>query len=428
MTGVDWIGDLPADWVCRPLKHLARLTTGITPPTDSPENYADDAEGYPWVRPEDLDEKGAPTTASRSLSALGWSLVRPVPAGSSLVCCIGSIGKIGFVAEQVATNQQITAASFYRNQRFMFFALSAARTELEVASTGNVLRILNSERLGKTALPVPPEREARAIAAFLDRETRKIDALVEEQRRLIELLKEQRQALISRAVTKGLDPHARMKPSGVEWLGDVPEHWQVRRLGAIFSEIAEPGDGDMPIFSVSIHHGVSDTELNDEELDRKVSRSDDRSKYKRVQPSDLVYNMMRAWQGGFGSVQAVGMVSPAYVVARPKTVLSTIYIEALLRTPRAVEEMRRRSRGITDFRLRLYWDEFKDMSVALPPPEEQNDITRVMAAADAQAEALMSESSVLVDLLQERRSALIAAAITCKIDVRAVVTNQEDAE
>ena len=164
----------------------------------------------------------------------------------------------------------------------------------------------------------PPLAEQIRIAAFLDQETAKIDGLVAEQRRLMELLKEKRQAVISHAVTRGLNPDAPFKPSGIEWLGDVPEHWDVRRIATVFREIMEPGNDELPILSVSIHHGVSDKEIDDDDMDRKVARSEDRSKYKRVAPGDLVYNMMRAWQGGFGTVTVEGMVSPAYVVARPQ--------------------------------------------------------------------------------------------------------------
>lgn len=104
--------------------------------------------------------------------------------------------------------------------------------------------------------------------------------------------------------------YPKYKDSGVEWLGRIPAHWDVLRAAHLFKEVAEQGSEDLPILSVSIHDGVSDDELNDEELDRKVTRSEDRSKYKKVQPGDLVYNMMRAWQGGFGTVRVTGMVSP----------------------------------------------------------------------------------------------------------------------
>ena len=276
-----------------------------------------------------------------------------------------------------------------------------------------------TEAFNDFVFPLPPYSEQISIAAFIDCETAKIDSLVAEQHRLMELLKEKRQAVISNAVTKGLNPHALMKPSGIEWLGDVPDHWEVMRMGNLFREVGEPGTDELPILSVSIHHGVSDKEVPEEELERKVTRSDDRSKYLRVSPGDLVYNMMRAWQGGFGTVTVEGMVSPAYVVARPRKQFETIFIEQLLRTPQAIEQMRRHSRGITDFRLRLYWDEFKNIRVPLPPPEEVTAICACVKAMDETFHNMASISERAVDLLLERRTALIFAAATGQIDVRA---------
>ncbi|MDZ4114599.1 MAG: restriction endonuclease subunit S, partial [Xanthomonadaceae bacterium] len=265
---------------------------------------------------------------------------------------------------------------------------------------------------------VPPLDEQSAIVAFLDRETGKIDALIAEQEKLLTLLAEKRQATISHAVTRGLNPNAPMKDSGVAWLGEVPTHWDMDRMGALYRETAELGNDDLPILSVSIHDGVSDKELNDAELDRKVTRSDDRSKYKRVLPNDLTYNMMRAWQGGFGSVAVAGQVSPAYVVATPRRELRTVFVEQLLRTPHAIEQVRRYSRGITEFRLRLYWDEFKNIRIALPPLAEQDEILSAIASMTETYDALSGEAKHAIDLLKERRSALIATAITGKIDVR----------
>jgi len=131
------------------------------------------------------------------------------------------------------------------------------------------------------------------------------------------------------------------KNSGVEWLGEVPAHWSVHRISELYREVAEPGHDELPILSVSIHDGVSDDEAEPDDEGRKVNRSDDRSKYKQVRPNDLVYNMMRAWQGGFGSVKVLGMVSPAYVVARPRNDAPSGLVELMLRTAGAIEEMRR---------------------------------------------------------------------------------------
>jgi type I restriction enzyme S subunit len=141
-------------------------------------------------------------------------------------------------------------------------------------------------------------------------------------------------------------PYPTYRKSGVEWLGEVPRHWRVERVGSLFHEAIEEGEHDLPVLSVSIHDGVSDRELAEHEIDRKISRSDDRTKYKKVIPGDLVYNMMRAWQGGFGSVVVTGMISPAYVVARPAVSLDTTFIEMVLRTPQAITEMKRYSKGV----------------------------------------------------------------------------------
>ncbi|WP_348682671.1 restriction endonuclease subunit S [Acidovorax soli] len=202
-SGVEWLGEVPGHWEVRQLKHLARLTTGMTPPTDEHENYEEN--GFPWVRPEDIDESGAITKASKFLSEKGKALARLIPAGASLICCIGTIGKVGIVDENVSTNQQITAATFLGDPRYFYFTTCAARVELENSATGNVLKILNTERLGETKYPSPPLTEQTTIAIYLDSETAKLDTLMYEARTAIILLQERRTALISAAVTGQID-------------------------------------------------------------------------------------------------------------------------------------------------------------------------------------------------------------------------------
>ena len=202
-SGVEWLGEVPGHWEVRQLKHLARLTTGMTPPTDEHENYEEN--GFPWVRPEDIDESGAITKASKFLSEKGKALARLIPAGASLICCIGTIGKVGIVDENVSTNQQITAATFLGDHRYFYFTTCAARVELENSATGNVLKILNTERLGETKYPSPPLTEQTTIAIYLDSETAKLDTLMYEARTAIILLQERRTALISAAVTGQID-------------------------------------------------------------------------------------------------------------------------------------------------------------------------------------------------------------------------------
>ncbi|MFP3542729.1 restriction endonuclease subunit S [Rhizobium sp. SIMBA_035] len=277
---------------------------------------------------------------------------------------------------------------------------------------------ISYNEFGKIVLPFPDPEEQAAIAQFLDRETAQIDGLIEKKGRFIELLKEKRAAVITHAVTKGIDADVPMKDSAVEWIGQIPMHWDVIRIAALFREAFRVPDPNLPVLSVSIHDGVTDGELSDEERDRKVVLSEDRTKYQGVAPGDLVYNMMRAWQGAFGAVAVNGLVSPAYVVACPISQFRTKFIEHLLHTRSAAEEIRRFSRGIADFRMRLYWDHFRNLRVCMPPLDEQDAILSYIDRETVRIEGLISKTNRSIELLKEKRSALITAAVTGKIDVR----------
>lgn len=421
-SGVEWLGAVPGHWEVLPLKKNFQIVGGSTPKSENESFWDGDIL---WATPSDLSKRESVHMRETQrkitvagLESCGTSLV---PAASIILSTRAPIGSLAIAEMPMCTNQGCKSLVPTDGVNTEYFAhlLSISTTELNIRGKGTTFLELSGDELGAFKVPVPPLPEQTQIAAFLDRETAKIDALVSEQRRLMELLKEKRQAVISHAVTRGLNPHAPMKPSGIEWLGDVPAHWEVTRIANVFHEVSEAGSDELPILSVSIHHGVSDKEMDDEEIDRKVTRSDDRTKYKRVAPDDLVYNMMRAWQGGFGTVMVAGMVSPAYVVARPKLHVETTYIEHLLRSPNAIEQMRRHSRGITDFRLRLYWDEFKNIGIPLPPNEEAKAICTEIGAMDDRFSTLTTEAQRAIDLLQERRAALIAAAVTGQIDILA---------
>lgn len=399
-SGVEWLGDVPEHWNVVALKRIANLKSGDSINGESIGETGD----YPVFGGNGLRGFSSSYTHDGHFVVIGrqGALCGNINYGSGKFWA----SEHAVVASPLTQVETVWLGEMLRAMNLNQHSVSAAQPGLSMEFVGNLLTIL------------PPITDQTKIASFLASETSKIDALVGEQRRLIGLLKEKRRAVISHAVTRGLDSHTPMKASGIEWLGDVPSHWEVGRMANVFREVAESGVGDLPILSVSIHHGVSDKEFNDEEMDRKVTRSDDRSKYKRVAPGDLVYNMMRAWQGGFGTVTVEGMVSPAYVVARPKKSITTAYVEHLLRTPQAIEQMRRYSRGITDFRLRLYWDEFKNIRIPLPPEQEAVEICRAIKSMDNSFNELTAEAERAIELLQERRAALISAAVTGKIDVR----------
>ncbi|ATU72971.1 hypothetical protein SXCC_02458 [Gluconacetobacter sp. SXCC-1] len=414
-SGVEWIGEIPVGWHSACLKHVAIVDAGQSPASTDCNT---EGCGLPFLQ-----------------GCADFGVCYPVPKNYCTIppksCCKEDIllsvrapvGRLNVADRQYGIGRGLCSIrpSSSHDKKYFLYTILFLEEYFHSISTGSTYEAISTEQIKNTILFLPPLPEQQAIASFLDRECGKIDALIAEQERLIALLAEKRQAVISHAVTKGLNPNAPMKDSGIPWIGMVSEEWEIVRLGTIFEEVNESGNENLPILSVSIHTGVSDEELSDEKLDRKVTRSDDRSKYIAVRPGDLTYNMMRAWQGGFGTVQVMGMVSPAYVVARPKNISrqKTDFIELLLRTPNAISEMKRYSRGVTDFRLRLYWEEFKKICIPLPILKEQDEILNFLKEKTGHFDALATTARNAITLLKERRAALISAAVTGKIDVRA---------
>ncbi|MEM5277470.1 restriction endonuclease subunit S [Cupriavidus taiwanensis] len=429
-SGVEWLGDVPAHWTVAPLKRGYEVCLGKMLQNEA-LGEGDALRMY--LRAANIQWGGVDIEDVKSmwLSPLDRKQLR-LKFGDLLVSEGGDVGRSAVwrddLDECYIQNSVNRVRSIGRNStNFLYYWMATIKSKgyVDVLCNKSTIAHFTAEKVAAVPVPFPPYDEQTAIAAFLDRETGKIDVLISEQKKLLALLAEKRQASISHAVTRGLNPDVPMKDSGVAWLGEMPMHWEIVRLGQLFREVTESGDDTLPILSVSIHDGVSDKELSDDELDRKVTRSDDRSKYKKVVRGDLVYNMMRAWQGGFGTVETTGMVSPAYVVARPiDDGFLTGFVEQLLRTPQGVQEMKRYSRGITDFRLRLYWGEFKGIKIPLPPLLEQEKIMAAFEETAKYIDHLSEQATSAIELLKERRSALIAAAVTGKIDIRDAVPQE----
>lgn len=233
-SGIEWIGDIPDDWEVRRLKAISKLQTGNTPSTNNKNNYAE--TGFPWLKPDDLCGTIKESQAKVFLSPAGKLETRILPANSILLCCIGSIGKIGFVSTECASNQQITALIIKHGfWRYFLYVLRIAEEELMSLSVGNVVFILNSERLGSLKIPFPPLKTQQKIADYLDEKCGEIDVTIAKQKESIEKLKAYKQSLISETVTKGLDKSAPLKPSGIEWIGDIPDDWEVTKISRLYS-------------------------------------------------------------------------------------------------------------------------------------------------------------------------------------------------
>jgi type I restriction enzyme S subunit len=431
-SGVEWLGEVPEHWGGTALKRFVDpsrpITYGIV------QAGPDIVGGVPYIRPADMtDEQGvaAPDGLLRTSAEIATAYTRSTIQPGDLVCSIGpSFGKVMVTPAWLAganLTQGTARVAVQKGQhpRYVFWALrsgvSVAQWESSVG--GATFRALNLGPLAETMLPVPPLPEQQAIAAFLDRETAKIDSLIGEQQRLIELLQEKRQAVISHAVTKGLNPDAPMKDSGIEWLGVVPQHWKCVRNKVVFHEVddrSETEDGEL--LTVSHITGVTPRS----EKDVNMFMAETFVGYKKCRAGDLVINTMWAWMGALGCARCDGIVSPSYNVYRPRDhqVLWPDYYDDLCRVPSHRIAIKARSTGIWESRLRLYPDAFLGMSMPLPPFGEQQEIAAFVDRQTSQWDSLTAEAERAIALLQERRSALISAAVTGQIDVRGLAGSE----
>jgi type I restriction enzyme S subunit len=296
--------------------------------------------------------------------------------------------------------------------RFVVHCLNA--TDYGPLVEGSTRDKLTQDKMGSIKLPAPSLSQQQLIADFLDRETARIDALIAAKERLLELLAEKRRALITRAFTRGLDREVSLRDSGIPWLGEIPEHWEVRRIAWLFCERDHRGEPELPLLVVSINFGVVLREFSDERIE---STAADFNSYKVARRGDIVFNKMRMWQGAVGVAPEDGLVSPDYIVAAPTGSLLPEYAELLFRTQAFSAECARHSHGIVWDRLRLYWDGFRDITVPLPPANEQAEIVNYVSSETDMIKSLGDATEKTILLLKERRAALIAAAVTGQIDL-----------
>ena len=211
----------------------------------------------------------------------------------------------------------------------------------------------------------------------------------------------------------GLHPYPEMSASGLPWLGDVPSHWDVRRNGRLFGSRHETGFPELPVLEVSLRSGVR---IRDFDNGARKQEMADRSKYQRALRGDIAYNMMRMWQGAVGIAPVDGLVSPAYVVARPFAETDSAYYAYVFRTAAYMREVDTFSRGIVPDRNRLYWESFKQMPSVCPPLDEQRLMVRFLDWHGGQTAKLIRAKKKVIALLNEQKQAIIHRAVTRGLD------------
>ena len=240
-SGNKWLGLIPEHWETILLKRIAKVSTGSTPSTL--ENKYWDNPNYTWYTPADIKEDSIFLGSSErkiNHSAIEEGAIREFPKNSVLMVGIGSIGKIGVCPEKCSSNQQILAITFdcCVNPLYGAYYLRASRDYILSKVNAALLAIINQTTTGNLDFLFPPLAEQEAIVAYLDDKVGKIDSSVAAINSQIDDLKAYRQSVISETVTKGLNPNAPMKDSGIQWIGTIPEHWEVNKIKHLFDVIS----------------------------------------------------------------------------------------------------------------------------------------------------------------------------------------------
>jgi type I restriction enzyme S subunit len=425
---------LPSHWVEVPLKWLGSIKYGIGEPPSYQEEgtrliRATNVDhgrvveaGMVYVDPADIPEKRilwlqvGDIIVVRSGAYTGDSAI----IRSELLPAIAGFDMVVRPANCVAQFLQYALLSQYlREGQIDQVKLRAAQPHL------------NAEELGTCMVAVPPIEEQLVIAAFLDRETAKIDALVEAQQRLIELLKEKRQAVISHAVTKGLDPNAPMKDSGVEWLGEVPAHWDLSRLkfeGEIIigltygpNDVADNQEGTLVLRSSNVQNGSL-------ALDDNVFVSCPIPERLQTQTGDILIcsrNGSRALIGKNAQITSdvAGQSFGAFM-----TVLRSSKNSFLFWVLNSQIFQFQSARFLTSTINQLTVGDLGGFEIAVPPPQEWQEVAEFLEREVGAISRLIEQAQYSIVLLRERRVALIAAAVTGKIDVRGLASEPAEAE
>ncbi|WP_172591135.1 restriction endonuclease subunit S [Shewanella xiamenensis] len=424
---VDWVGPIPLDWDMWKLAHAYQsIGSGTTPPSNEDEWYGD---GVPWVTTGELRENlVASTSKNVTREAISkFSALKVYPKGSLIMAMYGAtIGRLGLLDIEATTNQAccVLTKSATLDNKYVFYWLRAFRDEIIGLSSGGGQPNINQEKVSSLKISAPELKLQQSIVAFLDYETARIDQLIAKQQRLIELLKEKRQAVISHAVTKGLNPNAPMKDSGVEWLGQVPEHWVRIKLKHITHKIVDAEHKTAPYFDDGQYLVCRTTNVRDGKLRLEGGKYTDRITYeewtKRGEPEigDILFT--REAPAGEACVysgeyplclgQRMVLFKLDKLKVSPEFVLFSIY------SGLADDFVKQLSQGSTVTHFNMA--DIQNIPLFEPLLDEQIQIVQELSKILTKLDHLTSSANKAIGLMQERRTALISAAVTGKIDLR----------
>lgn len=410
-SGIEWIGEIPEHWDSVSLKWISFIYSGGTPSRNKPEYWNDGT--IPWLNSGEVNQ-GDIKEASEYITeeALSDSSAKWIPE-KSLVMALAGQGKTkGMIAQvqfRTTCNQSlgVIVPNDKIDNRFLMYWLRKNYQNIRNLGGGDKRDGINLEMIGSIKTPITTLNEQSAIANYLDRKTAEIDGLIADKKRLLELYEEEKTAIINQAVTKGIKPDVTMKDSGIEWLGEIPEHWEVKRFKYFFNLITEKVEEDLPKI------GLENIESKSGKLIE--TDSDFAGQGVRFKPNDILFGKLRpylakVWIANFDG-QAVG----DFYVFRSKKDINPEFAKYRILDSSFIEVTNSSTYGSK--MPRVSWEFIADLPISFPKNQEQKSIVQYIEKEITRINAKVEKTIKLIDLLTEYRTALISEVVTGKIKV-----------
>ncbi len=419
-TDSEWMDRVPIDWDVLPLKFVtsSKVKDG---PHETPK-FID--EGIPFFSVDGIQEHQLIFEGCRFISRDDherFSLKCRPKKGDVLLGKAASVGKVAYVDTDNEFNVwsplAVITPKCQETGRFIFYSLQSALLQAQcvVFSNSNTQKNLSMQTIDNLVFAFPAASVANQIANFLDHETAKIDTLIEKQQQLIKLLKEKRQAVISHAVTKGLNPDATMRDSGVEWLGEVPEHWVVTRAKFV-SDIFIPQRNKPELNNTDGVAWATMEDMKGAYIDKTKQRVDNEASKSAGSKTLKAGSVIASCVGNFGvtSINKVDVIINQQLQAFIPNGIKAEYLREIISISKSYFELI----GTAATLVYVNQQGFENLPVLIPSNNEQENICSYLETEYNKFEILIKKSEIVVELMQERRTALISAAVTGKIDVR----------
>lgn len=421
-SNFEWIGPVPQHWKVGAVKHCFKFKVGFTPPTSNDEFY-DQENGFDWVTISDIDRKFIYDSKNKiSKKAIEVYSKEIVPAGSLLYSFKLSVGKVAFAGKDVFTNEAIFSILPDENLELSYYYYCLPVILIHNANE-NIYgaKIFNQEVIKNSRLPIPPKAEQAQIAKYLDYKTSVVNELIKQKERIIELLKEKKQSIINEAVTKGINPNAKMKYSNIEWLGDIPADWSIvplKYLGAIKYGLGQPPkskENGLPLIRAT---NVERGKIVTKDL---IFVDPDDVPFARdpvLKENDIIVVRSGAYTADSaiipkefeGAITGYDMVIRAEKV-NPKLLAFALLSYYLLNNQLFLKRMR-------SAQPHLNAEELGESFLLLPPAKEQSDIVNYLEYQTHRIDDLVDRILTAISKLKEYRQSMIIEAVTGKIDVR----------